>query len=196
MNKLFLNPFVKLSESKQSFFGLSFLIIGSLLGYLFQARFDGVIDLHFVENITFTQPFLDNIINTSTLTLFLFLLGIYVNPKTRFWDILNTSLIARIPFYLMPFFNISNYMMDITDSLLVSIETPNNQLFETVSPISMIVVFIFALLSLLFLVVFGVLLWNGFKVATNAKSTKSIILFIICILLSEITSKFLIHYLN
>jgi len=192
MKKLY-NPFEIFSERQLLLIGILFLIIGSFLGYLFNGRFDGVLDLHFVEFVDFYEVFLDNIINTFVLTIFLFLLGLFINPKTRIIDLLNTALIARIPFYILPFFNTNGHMYRITDALM-DLVAKNN--LEAIAFSDTIFMAIFGILALATMVWFAILLWNGFKIATNAKGIKAIILFILVVLLAEIASKYLIIQYN
>ena len=66
---------------------------------------------------------------------------------------------------------------------------------DTVFGSDLIFILLFAMLTLAFVVWFFALLWNGFKVATNAKGIKPVILFIIAVLLSEIISKTILIYL-
>ena len=51
MKKLLLNPFEKNPETRLFIFGLAVTAIGSYLAYIFNGRYDGVIDLHFTNNI-------------------------------------------------------------------------------------------------------------------------------------------------
>ena len=192
MKKIY-NPFEIFSENQLLIFGIFFLVIGSFLGFLFNGRFDGVLDLHFVEFADFYEVLLDNLINTMVLTILLFLLGLFINPKTRIIDLLNTALIARIPFYILPFFNINNYMNRITDAMMDLVASNN---LEAIAVTDTIFMAIFGILALATMVWFAILLWNGFKIATNAKGIKTIVLFIVIVLLAEIASKHLILQFN
>lgn len=192
MKKLY-NPFEIFTERQLLVFGILFLLIGSFIGFQFNGRFDGVVDLHFVEYATFYQVLVDNCINTLLLTLFLFAFGLFINSKTRIIDLLNTALIARIPFYILPFFNGNNRITLITEKLM-ELSTSNN--LEAINVLDTIIIVVFGILALVTLIWFAVLLWNGFKVATNAKGTKTIVLFITVVLLAEIASKYIIIQFN
>ena len=98
MKLVLFNPFEKFSASKLLVFGIIATLIGSYLGYVFNGRFDGVIDLHFNEETTLVQPFVDNAVNILCLSLSLFVVGRIINKKTRFIDVLIPAMIARIPF--------------------------------------------------------------------------------------------------
>ena len=192
MKKLY-NPFEIFSEKQLLIFGIIVLILGSYIGYLFKGRFDGVVDLHFMKNVTLQEVFVDNLINTLLLSVFLFLLGLFINSKTRLIDILNTSLIARIPFYVLPFFNSNNKMIQTTERLM---EMTSSNTMESLPAVDVFFIVVFGILALITLIWFSILLWNGFKVATNAKGTKAVVLFITAVLLAEIVSKYLIIQFN
>jgi len=61
---------------------------------------------------------------------------------------------------------------------------------------NLILILVFALIGILILVWFVVLAYNGFKVATNAKGTKSTLLFIVSLLVAEILSKIIFHQIS
>jgi hypothetical protein len=193
MKTLLFNPFEKYSEKTLILFGFLFSLLGAFLGFVFNARFDGAVDLHFVEKVTIYQPFLDISIDITCISLFLFLLGKQINPKTRFIDILSASMIARIPLYCITFFNANNFIYDSTQKMLAMVKPGK---IENVDVSDMLLVMVFAMVTILFLIWFLVLLFNGFKTATNAKETKHTLFFILAIVLAEILSKILIFTLK
>lgn len=195
MIKTLLNPFEKFSTKKLAFFGIVITLVGSYFGYLFQGRFDGVIDLHFTNDVSILQPFLDNVINVFSIFIFLFLFGKIINKKTRAVDIFNTSIVARIPFYILPFSNINNFMINFTNEIMgnVDLKNPVNLKIETFDLVGILV---FAFLSIGLLIVFVILLFNGFKTATNCKKINHTLLFVVSIIFGEILSKGLIYFIN
>jgi len=194
MKKILFQPFENYSETKLISIGLLGTLLGSLFAFIFHARFDGVLDLHFVDNLNYYSPFIDNFINISFLTIFLYIAAIFTNKKTRVIDILATSIIARLPYYLLSFGNINNYLLETTQQLVNVTLKNDTTLSIGVLEISCIV--IFALFSIVLLVYYLYLLFRGFKVATNAKGVQPIVLFIIAILLAEVFSKLSIYSLN
>ncbi|MDR6967971.1 hypothetical protein J2X31_001985 [Flavobacterium arsenatis] len=196
MKTLLFNPFEKYAENKLLLFGIFITLAGSYLGYLFQGRFDGVIDLHFVPSTTLFEPLADNLINIFSLFLLLFLLGKYINPKTRVIDTLTPVMIARLPFYLLTFFNYQNYISGITEKLIASIDLQNTPTDLNIATSDLIITLLFSGISILFLVWFVILLFNGFKVATNSRGIKNNLLFAGAIILAEILSKIIFTFLN
>jgi len=196
MKKLFFNPFEKNSETRLLVFGLIITAIGSYLGYLFSGRYDGVIDLHFTKNTTLAQPFIDNLINIVSLFAALFLVGKLINSKTRIIDILSPILISRVPFYLLTFFNFRNCISDVTASIVEKLDLKAMPTELDLSPLSMILLMLFAMISILCLVWFIILLYNGFKIATNCKTVAHKLYFALAIVAAEIISKILISLLT
>lgn len=186
MKTVFFNPFEKYTEKTLLIAGLLFSGIGTSLAFLFNARFDGVIDLHFTKGVSFYEVIID-LFNTIFCTfLILFITGRYINKKTRVIDILCTVMIARIPFYLLTLFNSNNMIYKSTESML-NLAKPEDMAHINIG--DMAVILVFAIITIAFLVWFFILLWNGFKVATNAKGTKHVLLFSAAIVIAEILSK-------
>lgn len=193
MKTILFRPFERYSEKTLVIVGVAFTLIGSLLGAVFQGRFDGVLDMHFVPSTSFYQVLIDNVINIFCLVLFLFLSAKYINNKTRLIDILTAAMVARIPYYFMVFGNINNTMSKASEEIM---QLVNPEMVEQVGTSSLLLVIGFGLISIVFLIWYIALLYNGFKVASNAKGNTPIVLFILSILLAEVLSKVLIHYLN
>ena len=193
MIKTLLNPFEKYTENKLFVFGLVFLLIGSYIGYLFNAYFDSILHISFIKNSGFIATLIQNVIIAILLTIVLYALGKYINPKTRFVDVLNVSLITRIPFYFSSLANINDLTYNLTEKLMGSKFSIENIEFST----SDYLVLLFSTtLGLLLIIWFAILLWNGFKTATNAKTTKEIVLLIISLLIANFISSYLIKLLT
>lgn len=193
MIKNILNPFEKYTESKLLVFGWVFLIIGSYIGYLFNAYFDSILHISFIKNSMFITTLIQNIINVVLLSSALYVLGKYINPKTRFVDVINVSLIARIPFYFSSLANINDSTYNLTEKLMSNKFSAENIEFSSSDYLMLL---FSTTLGLLLIVCFAILLWNGFKTATNAKKSKEIILFIVSLLVANFISSYLIQLLT
>lgn len=193
MRTLLFNPFEKYSDKILIVFGLLFTLIGGYLGYVFNVRFDGVIDLHFVENVSTYNPLLDISTDIVTLTICLFVIGKLINNKTRFIDILSATMIARIPFYFITLFNSNNKAYAISKGILTLAKSNQINTLEALD-IFYILLMTFAIIASL--IWFMVLLFNGFKTAVHAKETKHTLFFIGTFIFAEILSKILIITLH
>jgi len=186
MKTFLFNPFAKYSERILLIFGLIVTITGGYIAYFYNAAFDGAIDLHFVAEIGAFQTAVFLLIDIVTIVLLLFLAGKIINRKTRFVDILSTALIARIPLYVLPFFNAGNYLFNLTSGMATKLLEGKPD--AIIGP-DMIFILLFAMCTMAFVVWFFALLWNGFKIATNAKGIQPVVMFILAVLLAEIISK-------
>ncbi|MBW2962065.1 hypothetical protein [Mesonia aestuariivivens] len=193
MKKVLLEPFEHYTEKKLLGIGILGTLIGCFIAYVFHARFDGVLDVHFVKAIEIYHPFLDNSINIITLSLLLFITGKIINKKTRCIDILNACLIARLPYYLISFGNINNYMLMLSQKLLNF--DPSQPQLMPIGGVDLLLLLAFAFISLLLLIYFLYLLYKGYQIATNAKGALAIGLFILAVLIAEVISKYLIYTL-
>ena len=149
MKTLLFNPFKRYSEKELLLVGVTFTLFGSFLGAIFNGRFDGVLDLHFVNSATFIQVLLDNVINVFCLVVFLFLSAKYINRKTRLIDILTTSMVARIPYYLVVFANVNDTIREASEDIA---QLVNPEMMDQIATSNLVIVTVFGLVSLLFIV--------------------------------------------
>jgi len=190
--KTLLNPFERYSERTLLMVGVISIIVGSLIAFAFNGRYDGVVDLHFSKDVSLAQPFIDNAINVVCLLLPLLLLGKFINSKTRVIDILTAILIARIPYYVLPVFNANDLMQFITDELTRSIGQESQAAIPQFGSTDSIIVLLFAVASILALIWMVIMLFNGFKTATNLKTIGHKVLFALAIIVAEVLSKIII----
>ncbi len=190
MLKRLLNPYEYWPEKKLLIIGLAGAVAGSLVAVPFNARFDGALDLHFVERIGIVRSFADNTVSVFSLFVPLYLYGWTINRKTRAVDILNAILIARIPYYVLPLLNIQNVVLRSSSALVAN--TLNG---EPITVWAVAVSILFAVFAIAALAVMIVLLYKGFRTATNSKTLVHKILFAACVVIAEVLSKILLRYL-
>jgi glucan phosphoethanolaminetransferase (alkaline phosphatase superfamily) len=193
MKNLLLNPFEKYSEQKLLPTGILALLIGASVTYMLKCKFIGVLKVTFIDDASIEQSIFDSIIIAGCLTLLLFLAAKYIYTKTRLIDIIVTVLIGYIPFYLLTLFNIKDTIQITTENLMKH-ATP--ELANQLPMDDLIIIIIFGFISIFIIIWFIILLYNGFKTATNAKGNKPKIIFGIAILLADIISRILIASLN
>lgn len=195
--KALLDPFERYAEKTLLTAGFAAMLAGSLLAYLFNGRYDGVLDLHFFRQVEWIEPFADNIINTACLLLPLFIAGRIINGRTRVVDVLAAILIARIPYYILPVFNANNYLSNMTDRLLQQLgeksAVPGLAAADLdISFLGVAVILIFALVSIVAMIWMIVILFRGFRTATNLKTNGHKVLFALAIIVAEMLSKIII----
>jgi len=179
-----LNPVKYFQDKNLLLLNLLIFCLGTFLAVSLSARFDGILDLHFLPFSRAVITMTDNIVNIVFLTFILFALGRFINPKARIIDCLNTAFYSRIPFYLLCLTNIGGEMPYLFEPILLKVSDPS-----IILPTSIYVyVIIFTLVSFLVLASTIIILFNGFKIATNAKSTKHYLFFVLAILIAEIST--------
>jgi len=186
MKKLLFNPFEKYDGRPILAIGLVATLIGGMLGYAFKAHFDGILDMHFADQVTFSGPFSENVFNIAILFFVLYAIGRYINNKTRPVDILGVVMLARLPLYLDTLTNINGYMYEFGEKVMSMGADPMK-----IDPTEIMVPALLGLLTLPLLVLYIVLLYNGFKTATNLKTAQHKWWFAIGIIIAEILSKIL-----
>lgn len=195
MKKILFNPFEKYSETQLFIFGIATAVLSTYLSYVFNARFDGAIDMHLVKNITLKQAITDNIINIASLFATLYAIGFFINKKVRPIDILNTVLVARSIYCIMPF---THFAADTLEEFAVKTAkiNPLDPAPISFTATEIITISIVALLGIITLIWTIALLYNGFKTATNLKTITHKVLFAIAIILAEVLSILFITALN
>lgn len=192
MKPILFKPFERYSERQLLIISIPFILIGTVFGYFMNIQYNGVLDVYFIQNKSLVEAFIYLLINVFSLTLFLYLLAKYINIKARLIDIITVSFISRIPLYLFPLLNIGYFSS--TTAQKVGGSGAFSDLMS-LPILQLIILLSIAVISIILVIWSVVLLYNGFKVACNAKGEKAIAFFIGAIILSELLSKTLIYTL-
>lgn len=193
MKNIFFNPFEKFSHYKLLFIGIIANLIGISLFFQFKLTNIGFLKLDFVSEISIRTVIVQALSITISIALVLFGLGKIINVKTRFIDILNTVLIAKTPFYTLAIFNVNDAVFIAYEKLKAIIFSQN---LNTISNLDFPIILIFSFTSIICLIWSIILLYNGFKTATNLKETKHKVFFGIAIIIADIISRIIISNLT
>lgn len=178
-----MNPFIRIAGWQAFGLGLVFIALMGFVGSKSGVVFDGVFDMHLMDN-TLKQAFLMLTIDVVSLVLVMWITGLIVSKNFRFIDILGTMTLAKAPFLLMAvmgYFVTAPNMNDIMKDPYV--------ILQSTSFLIMIV------LTLPVMVWSIALMFNALKVSCDLKGTNLTVAFIIGLFVSEIIAKILIHYL-
>lgn len=183
MKKLILQPFVYAQEKRLLLIGLSMAFLGCLLQLTKNVRLFSSLQVKSVPvPPTLLQSIADFGISTFALTLTLFILGYYINAKTRLVDIFNTVLIAKLalsPLLIIPL----DYAMDLLNNLEEQVKQDQKIWGDY------LVMFLHITLGafvVLLCILFSRYLYQGFKTATHVKKNAHLILFVLLVLLVEL----------
>ncbi|MBI3143437.1 MAG: hypothetical protein HYZ16_11485 [Bacteroidetes bacterium] len=192
MSSLLINPFERWSEGRLLLVGSLGLALGSLMGYWFHVRWDGVIDMHAVRQLDWWQPWADNLINVSSLSICLYVSGLMINKKTRYIDILAAVLVARIALYITSVSNSTGFLVRFGEQVLASLTQGGSPAINDL-PIAGAIALILFVMGLM--VWHFALLYQGFRVASNAKGATSVMAFISAVVVAELVAKLILFLL-
>jgi len=180
--ELLLNPFTRIAGLQAFGLGLVFVILMGIIGTYSHVGFDGVIDMHLVNQMTFVHSFSLLAIDIISIVIVMWITGVIISGKIRFIDILGTLTLAKAPFIILA---IAGYFSKSPDSAEI-LRNPGI-ILNSVS-------FIFLLILTLPVMIWSIILMiNALKVSCNIKGSKLTAAFIIALLISEIISKVLIY---
>ena len=187
---LLFNPFKKLPSKSLLLLGLVAFIAFSLYSWMNQIIYDGMLDIHLDDQLNPLDYFNANAINIIIVVLLFHAFALIVNSKTRLVDIFATSVIYRIPIYIASLFVKSDAMLSVASKLENLNGSLENLKFSTSELVTMMGI---SFLSLILMIWSIVLLFFGFKTASNAKLWWHNALFILAVILGETITKILIN---
>lgn len=197
MIKKLVNPFENFTDRKLLQISFLGLIVGTLLAFLGNGRFDGLMNFHLFTDVKIWQPFLDILINTAIYSALLFLFASIVNKKTRKIDIYTVCLWSQIPFYLLPVFNIGGKLKSFEAELPQAImKNPHDLSYLTQDYGMFVLLILVTLFAILALIIFFYWSWIGFKWATNSKNNWHVLVLVVIVLVSSILSKSILQSIN
>ena len=181
---LMINPFTRIAGWQAFGLGLVIVVLTGIIGTFSNTAFDGVIDMHLTQKLTFVHSFGFLCIDIVSLVLVMTITGFIISKGFRIIDILGTMTLAKAPYLILViagYFTVSPDINEIMKNPLI--------VFQSVS---------FVILTLLSIpvTIWGItLLYNALKISCGVKGSKLTIAFIIALLVSEIISKILIYKL-
>jgi hypothetical protein len=181
---LMINPFSRIAGWQAFGLGLVIVIATGIIGTFSNVAFDGVIDMHLTQNLTFVHSFEFLAIDIVSLVLVMTITGFIISKGFRIIDILGTMTLAKAPYIFLAiagYFTVSPDIKEIIKNPFI--------VFQSVSFI------ILTLLTIPVTIWAITLFYNGFKTSCGVKGGKLIVASIIALLISEIISKILIYKL-
>lgn len=183
-------PFDRFSETQLILTGSVLLVMGGMLGFSFNGRFDNFLHFSVQPHVEFWQPITDLILINLVLFVLLYIAGKIYYPKTRAVDIWATCLIGNAPFYLIALTNLNGFLFRMEDELLPQLMEGSANI-----PSDMVLGLILVSIIGIFLPIWSiVLLYQGFKVAANVKTGRGIVLFIAAILIGLLITLYIPHF--
>lgn len=189
--KVLYNPFIQIAGWKAFFIGGLIVLISVIVACYGNQYYIGVANIHFVPDANLGYAFVSQAIGLFLIVVLFYFSGLLFSKGVRFQDVLGTVVLSRYPYIIPAFFG---YFVDydkMTNSISSIIsaqptETLNDWLLFIVIALIMLVIFIWYI----------ALLWNAFRVSTDLKGIKGIIIFIITLLFADILYYIFMYLIN
>ncbi|MGU3373820.1 YIP1 family protein [Chryseobacterium sp. M5A1_1a] len=181
------NPFERFDEKLLLLVGIFTVIISIVAGYWTGSSFISIYRIDHLKDSSFKTIAISTILSFSVAIVVLFILGKYLNKKTRIIDIVNTVLISQLFLIIMQLTNKIPYIHTAGKNV-VQYQSNSSGTFPFLDFLITISMTIIAITILIYSLT---LYYNGFRTATNIKKWQHIVLFcavsLICTLLCQIT---------
>ena len=174
---LLVNPFTRIAGLKAFGIGLLAVVLMGVVGALSGIAFNGVLDVHFVPEISFAESFAYLGIGILSVVLVMYVVALIASKNVRFVDVLGTMTLAKAPYLVVSFFGFLTTPPDISALL------QNPLTFEL--PIGFILI---TILIIPFTVWYVAMMYNALKVSGNLKGRRLVVSFIIGLIVAEILS--------
>jgi len=186
-------PFTFVAGTKALIYGIIVLLILSIMGYLSNTHFDGIIDIHLGEQNASTPYILHAFYQLSTwliLTIIFYITArITSKSETRLIDIAGTMALSQVP---LIFASLTGFMslfhISLGDINTMTIGAMTDALKENIIPlmIGAVVFMVFSIWSV-------ILKYNAYSVSSNLKGPKAWISFGLALFVCEVISKIVIY---
>jgi len=184
------NPFEKVAGWKAFGIGLIILCITTVIGYFGNMVFYGI-SIKTVSSVTWGSAFFLQALGLVAIVIVMWITALLFAKHTRFQDILGTVTLAKYP--LLPaaivLLLFSSRMTELTQKIM------SVNIYEIMNVITIsdyVFLLLFSIILLPILVWEIVLLFNAFRVSTNLKGVKCVLLFIAILFISEIITNVVI----
>ncbi len=175
--QLLYNPFTKIAGWRAFFIGLPIVCLTVILGWLTGTAAYGL-EIKTGE-FSLGEGFLATGTGLACTIVVMYLIGLIFSKGVRFQDIAGTVVLARAPYILSPLLGLAgggSFGNEVTEA----VRTLDLSLIDWGQVIWI------SILSLAVSVWAIAMLWNAFRISTNLKGAKAVLLFILALLLSEI----------
>jgi hypothetical protein len=185
---IFVNPFEKVAGWQALGLGLIFVVAMTFIAFINKHYFTGAFDLKITRcTYALSEAFVMMAIGLASIILMFLLAGICFSKNFRVIDVFGTTILAKFPHFFLALNSFIPMPFFLKDPKII-MEDPNIIFTSFTFMMNMI-------LSLLIMVWLITLLYNAFRVSLNIRKNLRVGIFISAMLLAEILSKVLMHYI-
>ncbi len=195
MIKKLINPFRYIAGYKSLTIGLLIIICTSLVSVFSHKHFPDIISVKTGPDYSFWYLLIENISTWIIFSTFLYVLAIsFSKSAVRIVDIFGTQAFARLPYLLVSFVGFSGSLKLFNQHILWTVLQRGEPVDLTILDTTIAVLLLVFTLSMTVWVI--VLMFNAFKVSSNIKGGRLILLFVISVIGSTIINHYTSNYLT
>ena len=184
MKQLLFNPFTRIAGSKALIYGWLAILLTAVIANWSNFHIDAELHMGPGAPAPFEVFVIESLLAWVCTVIFFYFVAIaFSKSRVRFLDIAGTTALARWPLVfvaILSFIPVS----DNVDAILKR------------DPAIILPLLLVGLLSLPFIILFVVLLYNAYAVSANLKGGKAVWTFILAMLLSDIAARIVFHFLS
>jgi len=190
------NPFTYIAGAKALVLGLMVIALLSVLGYLGNTHFDGVLDIHLGDATGTGSYLIHAFYQLSTWVLltavFYITARIVSRSETRLIDIAGTMALSQAPLIIAALLGfIPSIHFSMGDLSQVTVADMMNVLAENAVPLA-----VGAIVFMVFTIWSVVLKYKAYSVSANIKGAKAWMSFAVGLLVCEVLSKILLYFVS
>lgn len=176
MSKWLFNPFIYIAGQKALLIGLAAITLTGFAAYYSLTHFDGVLDVHIGAHTNAAYYAIEPLVDWACLSAVFYIASVvFSGSRTRWIDVIGTMAFSRLPMLI---------------AAVLAFAQPANISINNFPPAA-IGIAIGLLLCAIWMIT---LMYNGLTVSANLKAPKAIPVFIGGLLLAEVLSKLLLHF--
>ncbi|ANH79783.1 hypothetical protein A8C56_01280 [Niabella ginsenosidivorans] len=188
--KTVFNPFERYSEKSLAVAGIITLLLSIILFWWAGQTNDGIYHVSPKADLSLVGAITEAVVYTLLVCALLSGLGKAINPKTRIIDILNATMIHRIPLTLGILILQLPFIKAAMDKILQAVKSNH---LESLSGTTIWISTVVSLLMLVFFVCAIVLLLNGFRTAVHVRKAIHYVLFAATLIIAEVIYRGLLY---
>ncbi len=194
-------PFDRMAGAPALGLGLLIIAVTALVARRAGLHTDGVLDLNFGPEVALWVLVAQGLINWLCLSVLLLFTGLWLSKgRFRLIDLIGTQALARWPMLLATlWYSIPGIGQSIEASTTRLLATMPDQPTEVIAPVEYL--FDAMWLMLLSLPILAAIVWmvwlmyHGYRLVTNLSGHRAVLSFIAALVIAEVLSKVLIHFL-
>jgi len=194
MIKKLINPFKYIAGTSSLIAGVFIIILTAVIGFLSKTHFPDTISIKISPDLSIWYYIIQCFSNWIVFSIIIYLAALlFSKSSVRVVDIFGTQALARFPYIPASFIGFSDSLNRFGEYILWKYLQKGEPVDFSFSEGVYAILLMIATLALTIWLI--VLMYNAFKVSSNIKGSKSVILFIISLIISIIATSYISKYL-